>query len=150
MLRISNHDSSASASAPVSELTFGIGADDSEVLPPVSNTPSFNPVASMPAATDLSTITASLDPAGDVLDHLLPDDVILVTSHSSCLNPPLASPVRPLARRASTFTGRTHSPAATAPIASPAGIATPASTTAFSVTTTLDADSAYPNAASTC
>ncbi|KIJ89377.1 hypothetical protein K443DRAFT_16195 [Laccaria amethystina LaAM-08-1] len=95
LLRISNHYSTTSAPAQVSELTSGIGADDFELLPPVSKAHSFNPVASRPATTDLSTIMASPDPS-NMLDHLLPDDVILVTSRSSPLNPPLASPVRPL------------------------------------------------------
>jgi hypothetical protein len=109
LLRLSN------SPATVSEPTAGIPADDFEVLPPVS------------------------EAASDGLDHLLADDVILVTSRSPPFISALPVPARPLDRRAFAF----DSPEVVAPaIAMPASMATTSP-----VTTTLDDESTYLNAA---
>ena len=80
-------------------------------------------------------------PASDTLDHLLADDVILVSSRSSPLSP---YPTRPLAPRASA--GWMHSsPDTTAPPVATALIARPAGISRTDVVT--DADSAYLDAA---
>ncbi|EDR10032.1 uncharacterized protein LACBIDRAFT_317933 [Laccaria bicolor S238N-H82] len=129
LLRISNGDSNANAPATVGEARSGIAPDDFEVLPPVSNAEASNPVASSPATTDWST-TIVVSPAGDELDHLLADDVILVSSRLSPLSP---YPVRPLASRASA-----------APAVAMALVASPAGNSRTEAVT--DADSAYLDA----
>lgn len=79
--------------APVSEPTAGIPADDFDVLLPG-------------------------EAGSDGIDHLLPDDVILITPHSSPLISPFPVHARPLVPRVSGFTSRTHSsPGPTASVA---------------------------------
>ena len=97
LLRISN------SPAPVSEPTAGIPADNFDVLLPVG------------------------EAASDGIDHLLPNNIILITPHSSPLISPFPIHAHPLVPQVSRFTSRTHSsPGPTASVAATMAIDSPA------------------------